>query len=51
MPLQPRHAHAAVFRRGLPVDDIDRHGSSPLLPRVRAAAQPRSARFELVELT
>lgn len=47
MPLRHRHAYAAVLRRGLPAGDLNRRGSSPHT-RVRAAAQPRSARFELV---
>ena len=50
MPLRLRHVYAADFRRGLPAGDINRFGSSPLIVRVRAAAQPRSARFELVVL-
>jgi hypothetical protein len=48
MPLRPRHVYAADLRRGLPADDIDRLRSSPHLVRVRAAAQPTSARVELV---
>src|SRR5262249_44415977 len=51
MPLQPRHGYAAGLPRGLPAGDITRPGSSPpgvIAARVRVAAQPRSARFELV---
>lgn len=48
MPLRLRHTYAAVLQRGLPADDFYRHGSSPIQMRVRAAAQPISAGFELV---
>lgn len=52
MPLQPRYDYAAGFRRSLPANDIDREGSSPspTAARVRAAVQPRSVRFELVDV-
>ncbi len=52
MPLQPRHGYAAGLHHGLPNGDIDRSRSSPHnnIVRVRAATQPRSARFELVAL-
>ena len=49
MPLQHRHGYAAGLHRGLPAGDINRPRSSPHdRRRVRAATQPRSARFELV---
>jgi len=49
MPLQHRHGYAADLHRGLPASDITQPRSSPHR-RVRAALQPRSARFELVGL-
>jgi hypothetical protein len=48
MPLRPRHAYAADFRRGLRIGDINRSRSSPRVARICAATQPTSARFELV---
>jgi hypothetical protein len=48
MPLRLRHVYAADLQRGLPAGDINRLGSSPHIVWVRAAAQPRSVRFELV---
>jgi len=51
--LQHRHGYAAAIHRGLPVGDVTRPRSSPHnndVMRVRAALQPRSARFELVGL-
>ena len=48
MPLRHRHGYAAGLPRGLLTGDIDRSRSSPHLVRMRAAAQPRSARLELV---
>ena len=61
MPLQHRRGYAADLHRGLPAGDITQPRSSPHHPdadanvdvvvvRVRAAIQPRSARFELVAL-
>ena len=52
MPLQHRHGYAADLHRGLPAGDINQPRSSPPRNpvRVRAALQPRSARFELVGL-
>jgi hypothetical protein len=52
MPLQHRRGYAADLHRGLPTGDITQPGSSPprIVWRVRAAIQPRSARFELVAL-
>ena len=52
MPLQHRHGYAAGLHRGLPTGDTNRPRSSPpdQTARVRAATQPRSARFELVGL-
>lgn len=47
MPLQLRRDYAAVLHHGLPTGDINRSGSSPP-KRVRVAAQPISARLELV---
>ncbi len=62
MPLQHRHGYAADLHRGLPTGDITQSRSSPdhhtdpadepglggAVTGVRAAIQPRSARFELV---
>jgi hypothetical protein len=48
MPLRHYHGYAADLHRGLPAGDINRPRSSPRKPRVRAATQPISARFELV---
>jgi hypothetical protein len=51
MPLQPRHGYAADLHHGLPTGETYRPRSSPPpRVRVRAATQPRSARFELVGL-
>ncbi len=60
MPLQHRHGYAADLHRGLPTGDITQSKSSPdhhtdtalgdVVIGVRAAIQPRSARFELVDL-
>src|SRR3954447_14616265 len=61
MPLQHRRGYAADLHRGLPTGDITQPRSSPTathgdanvvvaVVRVRAAIQPRSARFELVAL-
>jgi hypothetical protein len=51
MPLPHRHDCAADIHRGLPAGDINRPGSSPPERRVRAAAQPTSARLELVAVS
>jgi hypothetical protein len=48
MPLRHRHVYAAVLRRGLRAGDVNQPRSSLHVVQVRAAAQPRSARFELV---
>jgi hypothetical protein len=51
MPLQPRHDYAADLHRGLPAGDINQPKeflADIAVGRVRAATQPRSARFELV---
>ena len=52
MPLRPRHGYDADFHRGLPVGDIVRPRSSRRIAcaSVRAATQPTSVRFELVDL-
>lgn len=51
MPLPLRHDYAAGIHRGLPTGDINRPRSSPTrMGRVRMAAQPTSARLELVVL-
>jgi len=50
MPLRPRHGYAADLHRGLPTGDINRPRSSPpMIRRVRAATQPTSIGFELVD--
>ena len=54
MPLRPRHGYAADLHRDLPAGDINQPGSSlcrRVAAEVRAAAQPTSARFELVALS
>jgi hypothetical protein len=49
MPLPHRHDYAADLHRGLPTGDINRPKEFPAnIQRVRAAAQPTSARLELV---
>ena len=60
MPLQHRYGYAAGLHRSLPTGDITQSRSSPdhhtdttgdgVVIGVRAAIQPRSARFELVAL-
>ena len=52
MPLRHRHGYAAGLPRGLPAGDIEPTvKSSHIGVRVRAAAKPRSVRFELVGFT
>lgn len=53
MPLRPRHGYAAGFHHGLPAGDINRPEEFPARDeeRVRIAAQPISARLELVYLS
>ena len=49
LPLRPRHAYPAALQRGLPAGDIEPAQESPAnIQRACTAAQPRSARFELV---
>ncbi len=49
MPLPHRHDYAADLHRGLPAGDIEPTQGVPRPEsRVRAAAQPTSARLELV---
>ena len=51
MPLQHRHGYAADLHRGLPAGDIEptQEFPAPTSRGVRAALQPRSVRFELVD--
>jgi hypothetical protein len=51
MPLRHRHGYAADLHRGLRTGDIEPAVEFPAhIAQVRTAAQPRSARFELVGL-